>query len=227
MDHAQILRNLDDATAVLVSDFDGTLAHPDFYQLVRGRLTPESTPDYWREYREGASSHFDALQRYFYAAEGGESAFVQLLDEIALPDDLPGLVARLREHGWAVVVVSAGCQWYIDRLLVRAGCELPVITNPGAIESGRLVMRRPASSPFCCEENGIDKRAVVTQLLEAGKRVAYCGDGYTDLPAATLVEPQRRFARADLAGALEETQLEYRPFTSWRDVVEGLTAANA
>jgi 2-hydroxy-3-keto-5-methylthiopentenyl-1-phosphate phosphatase len=88
-------------------------------------------------------------------------------------------------------------------------------------------MRRPASSPFCCEENGIDKRAVVTHLLEAGKRVAYCGDGYTDLPPAKLVEPQRRFARADLARALEEEQLGYRPFTSWREVVEGLTASTA
>lgn len=227
MNHAQILQDLDDASAVLVSDFDGTLAHPDFYQLVRAQLVPDSTPDYWREYREGTSSHFDTLKRYFQAAEGGESALVRLLDEVALPDDLPGLVARLRDHGWAVVVVSAGCQWYIDRLLSRAQCELPVITNPGAIESGRLVMRRPASSPFGCEENGIDKRAVVEQLLSAGKRVAYCGDGYTDHPAARLVEEQHCYARADLARALEEGQLGYRPFSSWREVVEGLTASPA
>ncbi|MEO0531989.1 MAG: HAD-IB family phosphatase [Planctomycetota bacterium] len=222
MDHAQILRDLDDATAVLVSDFDGTLAHPDFYQLVRARLVPRTTPDFWQEYRNGTSSHFDALRKYFYAAEGGEAALVQVLDDIALPDDLTGLVARLRDSGWSVVVVSAGCQWYIDRLLNRAGCELPVITNPGKIEDDRLVMRRPDSSPFRCDENGVNKRAVVEQLLGAGKRVAYCGDGYTDLPAATLVDASRRYARADLADALDDEQLGYRPFSRWHDVVHGL-----
>lgn len=76
-------------------------------------------------------------------------------------------------------------------------------------------MWRPASSPLRCEENGIDKRAVVEQLLSAGKRVAYWGDGYTDQPAARLVEEQRRFVRADLTRALEEGELEYRPFSSW------------
>ena len=224
MDHAQLFRSFDGAPAVLVSDFDGTLAHPDFYQLVRAQLVPPSTPDYWREYREGACSHFDALKQYFYAAEGGEPEFVRLLDGIALPDNLPGLVARLRERGWAVVIVSAGCQWYIDRLLTRARCDLPVITNAGGVESGRLVMRRPESSPFRCEDNGVDKHAVVTQLLSAGKRVAYCGDGYTDLPAAKLVAEERRYARADLAEALEAEGLGYRPFSDWQDVVEGLTA---
>lgn len=227
LDHAEILQNLDIAPAVLVSDFDGTLAHPDFYQLVRARLVPDSTPDYWRDYREGAISHFDALKQYFIAAEGGESALEQVLDAIALPEDLPGLVARLRERGWAVVVVSAGCQWYIDRLLARARCGLPVITNPGAIEAGRLVMRRPDSSPFRCEENGIDKRAVVEQLVKAGKRVAYCGDGYTDVPAAKLIDEQHRYARADLAEALDQEQLAYHPFSDWRGIVEGLAASSA
>lgn len=226
MDHANILRNLAGSPAVLVSDFDGTLAHPDFYQLVRAQLVPDSTPDYWRDYRKGAMSHFDALKQYFIAAEGGESALDLVIDAIKLPDDLPGLVSRLRELGWAVVVVSAGCQWYIDRLLAQVRCELPVITNPGAIEAGRLVMRRPNSSPFRCEENGIDKRAVVEQLVKAGTRVAYCGDGYTDLPAAKLIDEQHRYARSDLAEALDEEQLPYHPFGDWRDVVEGLAASS-
>lgn len=227
MDHGEILQSLDGSPAVLVSDFDGTLAHPDFYQLVRTRLVPESTPDYWQDYRRGAISHFDALKQYFIAAEGGESALDQVIDAIALPNDLPGLVSRLREHGWAVVIVSAGCQWYIGRLLARARCELPVITNPGAIEAGRLVMRRPDSSPFCCQENGVDKRAVVEQLVNAGKQVAYCGDGYTDLPAAKLIDKQHRYARADLAEALDDEQMAYHPFSDWREVVEGLAPSSA
>jgi 2-hydroxy-3-keto-5-methylthiopentenyl-1-phosphate phosphatase len=208
--------------SVLVSDFDGTLAHPDFYQLVKTRLVPRETPNYWGAYRAGEMTHFEALQRYFAAAQGGEEAFLRLLDDVSVPDNLPELIARLDAHQWSVVVVSAGCQWYIDRLLQRAGAELPVLTNPGHIEEGRLLMRLPESSPVFSLENGIDKAAVVQHLLAEGKSVAYCGDGFTDFPAARLVPAERRFARADLAAACDEEGLAWRPFAGWQDVVDGL-----
>jgi 2-hydroxy-3-keto-5-methylthiopentenyl-1-phosphate phosphatase len=222
MDHRQIIEQFSETSAILVSDFDGTLAHPDFYQLVRKRLVPEGTPDYWEDYRSGVSTHFDALRMYFEAAEGGERALLELLDAISLPDNLPGLVHQLRDAGWAVLIVPAGCQWYIDRLLERAGVALPVITNPGVIEDGRLVMRRPDSSPFRCEENGLSKQSVVEQLCQEGKMLAYCGDGFTDVPGARLVDQSRRFARADLAEALTEQQLAFHPFSGWDDVVHSL-----
>ncbi|MEQ8849752.1 HAD-IB family phosphatase [Botrimarina sp.] len=227
MDHSKAFQESLAAQSVLVSDFDGTLAHPDFYQLIRARLVPEDTPDYWSEYRAGQLSHFDALRQYFEAAEGGEAALLAVLDAITLPGDLPGLVDELASAGWGVLIVSSGCQWYIDRLLERAGARLPVITNIGRIEHGRLTMRRPELSPFGCEENGVDKRLVVQRLLDEGKTVAYCGDGFTDLTAARLVGESRRFARADLAGALGEHKLGFRPFSTWGDVVRGLLLGEA
>lgn len=208
--------------SVLVSDFDGTLAHPDFYQLVKSRLVPANTPNYWKAYQTGEITHFAALQKYFAAAEGGEAAFLRLLDDVSLPERLPEMVQRLARNGWSVVIVSAGCQWYIDLLLQRAGAELPVITNPGQFEGGRLRMTLPENSPFFSEENGVNKSAVVTTLLDAGKSIAYCGDGLTDHPAAKLVRDEFRFARADLAEACKQEKLAYRPFEVWDDVVNAL-----
>lgn len=211
--------------SVLVSDFDGTLAHPDFYQLVKARLTPRDTPDHWQAYRAGEITHFEALRRYFAAAEGGEAALLQLLEAIAVPENLSALIRRLAEHGWSVVIVSAGCQWYIDRLLRRANVELPVITNPGSVEGERLRMSLPTASAFFSEENGVDKSTVVKSLLEAGKSVAYCGDGFTDFPAARLADDGLRFARADLAEACQEQGVAFRPFETWGDVAQALVEA--
>jgi len=208
--------------AVFVSDFDGTLARPDFYQLVRRDLVPSDTPDYWRSYRSGEMTHFDALREYFAAARGGEASLRGITDMMQLPEDLVGQVKRLRDAGWALIIVSAGCTWYIDVLLERAGVQLPVYANPGHLEDGRLIMQRPPDGPFACEGTGIDKAAIVQFLLGQERRVAFAGDGFPDLPAARLVAADRRFACSDLARACHGDDVAYRPFQRWQEVVDVL-----
>ena len=212
---------------VLVSDFDGTLAHPDFYQLVKNQLVPAEAANFWEEYRSGQITHFDALRKYFLAAAGGEAALLAIVNSISMPADLAGLLTQLSDHGWCVIIASAGCQWYIDRLLERSQVSLPVFANPGRIENDRLHMSRPVPSPYTSHENGTDKSAVVRALLDAGKTVAYCGDGFTDFSAAVLVADELRFARADLAAQCQDNNVNYHPFEAWHEVVEGLIAWTA
>lgn len=207
---------------VFVSDFDGTIARPDFYQLVRRDLLPPGTPDFWVDYRAGRLTHFEALKSFFEAAEGGEEALRGLIDKMQMPDDLSGRIDQLRSAGWDVVVVSVGCLWYIDILLKRAGVDVPVHANPGRIVNGRLIMELPSDSDVFCEENGIDKSAVVRRYLEANRPVAFAGDGYPDLAAARLVPEDRRFAREDLAEACRNEGLRFRPFDRWDEVAEAL-----
>ena len=208
--------------AVLVSDFDGTLVRPDFYQLVREHLVPPGTPDYWREYRAGAMTHFDALKAFFAAAEGGEPALHGILDMMILPDDLSDYVDRLQAVGWEVVIVSAGCSWYIEVLLARSEVQLPVFANPGRLDNGRLIMERPADPAYSCWETGIDKTAVVRAFQQKAPNVAFAGDGYTDFEAACLVRAKYRFARADLAAACRKDGVSFHPFERWTEVAAAL-----
>ncbi|MDR2726433.1 MAG: 2,3-diketo-5-methylthio-1-phosphopentane phosphatase, partial [Deltaproteobacteria bacterium] len=87
---------------------------------------------------------------------------------------------------------------------------------------GRRLMRAPINSPYYCPETGIDTRAVVRFHLEHADTVAYAGDGFTDVPAALLVAPERRFARASLARTLRERGEPFRPFAVWSDVARTL-----
>src|SRR4051794_3152451 len=128
---------------ILVSDFDGTMTRREFYELVRERLLPPDVPDYWIAYRAGRMTHFEALRRFFLAAEGGEAALIALAGDMGLEPDLAAQVAALGRAGWETVVVSAGCSWYIDRLLSGAGVSIEVHANPGHIAGGRLVMDFP------------------------------------------------------------------------------------
>ncbi len=209
--------------SILVSDFDGTLARHEFYELIRdNHLLPDDETDYWTEYRQGRMIHFDALATYFAAAQGGEAALAPLIEKINLEPKLPAKLAALDAAQWDVVVVSAGCAWYIERALARAGVELPVYANPGKIVDDKLIMMRPDTHPFTCHETGIDKQAVVQSHLRAGRQVAFAGDGFSDIDAALCVPAGLRYARRDLATSLDQRGEAYQPFERWADIADGI-----
>jgi 2-hydroxy-3-keto-5-methylthiopentenyl-1-phosphate phosphatase len=207
---------------VLVSDFDGTMTRRDFYQLVAERLLPPGTPDYWGEYRAGRLTHFDALNAYFAAAVPGEGALHEIARDMGLDPGLRHGVQRLRSAGWDVLVASAGCAWYISRLLHEAGVVLQIHANPGEVVEGRLVMGLPRTSPVFCPSTGIDKPGVVRLALATHDVVAFAGDGPPDLEPALLVRPELRFATGHLAGELERLGEGFQRFEDWSEVARTL-----
>ncbi len=208
-----------------MSDFDGTMTRHDFFRLVLEHLAPPGAAGYWDDYRQGRISHFEALRAIYADIRADEQTVLELLPQAQLDPDLASEVAALRDAGWEVIVVSAGCDWYIQRLLAGQGVELEVHVNPGRFEPGRgLQMSPPAGSPYFSPTHGIDKAAVVRARQQAGRRVAFAGDGYPDREAAALVEPAWRFARSDLARVLTNDDLPFRPFERWADVARALRA---
>ena len=112
-------------------------------------LLPPDTPDYWAGYRAGTTTHFEALRSYFAAIRVDEGEVLEVVKRMELDPGLPAAVESLRRAGWAIVVTSAGCAWYIRWLLAEAGVEVEVHANPGRFEEGRgLVMEMPTGSPF-------------------------------------------------------------------------------
>lgn len=211
----------DASTKILVSDFDGTMTRRDFYQLVLERV-PRGTPDSWGEYLAGRMTHFDAINAVFGAYRPGEEALIALTHQMGLDEGLHRGVESLQRHGWTVIVASAGCSWYIDRLLREAEVEVMVHANPGDIEDGRLVMSLPRESPYFSPETGIDKRGLVQDALNSGADVAFAGDGPPDLVPALLVPENLRFATGFLAEELSRRGLGFQPFTRWEEVAIAL-----
>lgn len=208
---------------VLISDFDGTITAKDFYNLsVERLLTPEDiTP--WKEYREGKLSHFLALQRIFSKIHAPVEKVMQVIDAMEVDPGLAESVKALRAAGWDIVVISAGCAWYIDIILKKAGVELEVHANPGIYkEGGPLIMSLPENEKFYSPRTGVDKEALVRWHKDRQAVVAYAGDGFTDLPGALLVPAKLRFARGDLAEALSERGEDFQPFQVWSDVARAL-----
>ena len=208
---------------VLVSDFDGTMTKFDFFDLARRDLPSAADHDFWQDYVAGQITHFEALAGIFGSIRSDWPGIEQVLAGMQLDPTLKDSVARLRAAGWDIVVASAGCGWYIERLLRQAGVELEVHANPGefAPETG-LRLTLPTASPYFKRETGIDKPAIVRAALARDPDAVFAGDGRPDLAPALLVRPENRFATGWLAHHLENVGESFRPFETWSQVAEAL-----
>jgi 2,3-diketo-5-methylthio-1-phosphopentane phosphatase len=210
-------------TPVLISDFDGTIARRDFYDMVRMELMPPGTPDFWGMFLDGKLTHFQALYEIFIRIRQSEAAVLQLVARMEVDPGFGPAVRRLQAAGWQVVVASAGCAWYIERLLAQAGVSVMLHANPGEfIEGQGLRMRLPEDSPYCKPSTGINKAALMADTLARHRVVAFAGDGQPDLPPALLVPPERRFARAWLADELTVRGEAFHPLDHWSHIADTL-----
>jgi 2-hydroxy-3-keto-5-methylthiopentenyl-1-phosphate phosphatase len=164
------------------------------------------------------------MAAYFAFMPTEEQQLDELLDASEADPDLGASAALLPRAGWTLLVVSAGCSWYVERVLKRAGVAATVYSNPGRLEKGRgLVLEKPdVSSPYYSASFGVDKSAVVRHALEATETVAFAGDGPPDVEPALLVRPELRFARGFLAAALRERGEAFRPFSRWSEIARDL-----
>ena len=208
---------------ILVSDFDGTMTRLDFYDLVRKQWPVPPDNDPWEQYVAGRLTHFEALAAIFARIRTDEATLLALVDRMELDPTLPEAVRTLRDHGWTITVASAGCEWYLLRLLQRAGLSLEVHANPGEFSpTAGLRMHLPVGSRFFSRSTGIDKVAVVRDAQRRSTDVAFAGDGRPDLEPALLVPPERRFARGWLADALRLRSEAFHHFEDWAELARTL-----
>jgi 2,3-diketo-5-methylthio-1-phosphopentane phosphatase len=211
---------------VLISDFDGTMTEYDFFRVALSRLPPAAAAP-WNRYEQGEMSHFDALALIFSRMRIDQHELDALLVEMRLEFGLPASVDRLNRSGWSLVIASAGCEYYIERILFRVGIKATIHANPGSFVPGKgLIMKKPHDSPFYTAETGVDKAAIVKSYIDSGCETAFAGDGRPDLTPALLVPPERRFARGWLADELENRREPFVRFKRWSEI-EGYLCGGA
>jgi 2-hydroxy-3-keto-5-methylthiopentenyl-1-phosphate phosphatase len=209
---------------ILVSDFDGTMTERDFFRLALERL-PQAAASFWERYEQGEITHFQALASIFAELRCPEKEMDALIFKMEPDQGILSACNRLKTQGWRLVIASAGCAWYIERILAPLGIEAEIHANPGRFsEQQGLIMELPLASPYFCRETGIDKTRLVQAALDHSV-VAFAGDGRPDLGAALLVHPSIRFAKGRLAEELTKRGEVFTRFQSWSEMVEKLLAA--
>src|SRR6516164_83593 len=162
--------------SILVSDFDGTVTRYDFFERVRKRWPFPPQDDPWEKFVAGEITHFQALAEIFAGIRTTEADLQGLADSAGIDPSFARSVQALQHRGWEIVIASAGCDWYINFLLKKAGVSVSVHANPGVFDPQRgLQMSLPEPSPFFSATKGVNKAAIVQDALKRSDRVAFAG----------------------------------------------------
>lgn len=212
---------------ILVSDFDGTITRFDFYDLAC-QAFPHIAGTYWQQYEQGTLTHFEALRLIFEGIKAPEAQLLHIIDNMQIDPAFHKTALRLQKNGWSLTIASAGCDWYIRRLIKESEGIVTLHANPGRFDPEKgLLMRLPEPSPFLSPDLGVNKVAIVKEALKRSSRVAFAGDGRPDLAPALLVAPERRFARNWLAKKLQEIGEKFHPFDRWSEIADILAKEGA
>ena len=209
-------------TMLLAIDFDGTLATHDTVDWFSARWAPDDFAAADGALMRGEIGLDECLQRQIAGITAPrEEITAFLVETVKLRPGTPELLAFCAEHGVEPVIVSAGFASLIGAILDAHGVDMPVSAHEVEFgpEGMRVLFRERALCDRCGERC---KRAEVAELA-AGRRVAYVGDGYSDLCAAE--DADLRFARAGLVRHLEAHGRPYVAFEDMHDVRRGLADA--
>ena len=198
----------------VVTDFDGTVTKRDVAEL----LLREFTGDAWLEIeRQHATiGTRETLRREFDLVRATQQEVLSAAERLAeLDPTFPPFLAFCRQNGISIEIVSEGFDAYLEHLLRRWGLDLPFRTNHAEFRDGRLVLTHPHEDPQCrlC---GTCKMGRVLELRAGGYRVAYVGNGTSDICPA--LEADLVFAKDDLERLCREHGRDHVPFRDFADV---------
>lgn len=207
---------------LLAIDFDGTLATHDTVDWFSARWAPEDFEAADLALANGEITLDQCLaQQIANITATREEVTNFLVDTVAIRPGARELFAFCAEHDIEPIVVSAGFESLIHAILQAHGFDLAVSAHE--VEFGPDGMRVRFRERALCDHCGERCKRDEVAALAAGRRVAYVGDGYSDLCAAE--EAEVRFARASLITHLEREGYPYIPFENMHDVRLGLAEA--
>lgn len=200
----------------VLTDFDGTVTRTDVAEDILQEFAP---PEWWaieEEHRARKIGTRETMVRQFALVHATEEEMLRFVDgHVGLDETFPAFVAACRSRGIPVEIVSEGLDFYLHHLLRKWHIDVPVRTNRTAFEGGNVRIAYPYADPTCSLCGTCKLRRLFEMRVE-GYRVAYVGDGHSDLCPA--VEADVVFAKKELADLCREEAIDFIPFDTFADV---------
>ena len=136
------------------------------------------------------------------------------------------LVDFCRAKNGPLELVSGGLDLYITPLLREFGMDdIPVRSWVADFDRGDLVVPTCPPEVEVCERVGVCKCSRVWHYQKKGYTVLFAGDGASD--QCVVGEADRAYARSSLAAYCDRTGIEYTPFETFDNILDGLRLAIA
>jgi 2-hydroxy-3-keto-5-methylthiopentenyl-1-phosphate phosphatase len=203
---------------IIFCDFDGTLAQNDVGDLLFKTFAnwPECEKTI-QEWIRGEISSRELWQREAATARFTREQLDILCDAQLLASGFLEFVDFCRQQHYPLIVLSDGLDYYIQRILLRQGLDLPVFANHlEFVPPDKIAVSFPYLD-HGCGKCGNCKGYHVRRLAKPGEKIVYIGDGYSDRCGAQ--EADLIFAKRDLAKWCDEKQIKYYRFADFTQVL--------
>lgn len=218
--------------SAIFSDFDGTITTMD----ITDTMCREAIPERWAEvealWMAGEINHVTCYELEYEALDYTQADIDAFLERVTISPGTERLLRLAGERGWEFHVLSAGFGYFIERVLHSRGLPVPYTANDMRFDAqGRPVLRfldtmLPGCTRFLPPCAGC-KPVVWRQWKERGYRVAYLGDGSTDICLADTFKAEAGpedllFAKDSLLEYCRQNGIPAVPYETLGDVAEYL-----
>ncbi len=199
------------------TDFDGTVTEEDVAALLLREFAPNSWLDIEEDFLSRKISCREALKHQFQLLRGSREELIEFVDHNARIDpDFQPFLSLCQQKGIPVKIVSEGLDFYIEFLLEKYGIDVEFFTNKAHFEDGGIRISYPNSSESC-EDCGTCKLELLKDWKDRGMRIAYAGDGVSDICPAESCDLV--FAKGTLLRHFQREGLKYKEFNGFKDVI--------
>lgn len=207
---------------IFISDFDGTMSERDFYHIIMDKYLGDRGRELYASWKADEMLDVEFLSTVFTSMNRTEEEIDEDILSIKLDEYISTFIEQIKVAGGDFLILSAGSNYYIERLLAFQGIHgIEIISNDGKYENKGITLIPPDKQhPFYSQRYGIDKAQVVQSLKQKYKKVYYAGDSGPDVNAALLADVA--FAKGQLITLLQEKEVEYVPFEYFTQVEDVL-----
>jgi len=201
-------------------DFDGTVTETDISFLLLDAFAQGDWRRLLREYKENKISVGAFNTRAFAMVKADEHTLLEFLKgDPRVRTGFRELVDYCQEKSFRLVIVSNGVDFYIRAILEHLGLR------DLEVHAARAEFRPEGMEVHYVGPDGtrLDdgfKEAHIKSFLKLGYRVAYIGNGDSDIAPAKYAD--HVFAIGDLLVYGRENNLRYKPFETFFEVVREL-----
>ena len=212
------------APAILVLDFDGTIALTDVGNEICERFAPPSWTAINERYLNGELALNEAQHQMWSLVRANAKEVSKLLETVILRPGLERLLARATTHGVPVIVASGGFRWYVERLLRPWLSQIDSIyANELVFLPHRLIQPTfPHLSRLSCHRCAICKAKLLARLRKQYSSVStmiFVGDGASDYCAAQSADTLYVVCGSSLHMHAQQLGLSHIAFESFDSVV--------
>lgn len=214
---------------VIFCDFDGTITEND--NIIA--LVKHFDPPGWKEIVD------DILERRISIRTGVGRLFALLpssrreeviryaIDNARIRSGFADLLTYCREQNIEFYVTSGGIDFFVYPLLAPFGIpEAHIYCNGSSFDDPTITITWPhPCDDHCHTDCGMCKTTIMRRFPTGQYRRILIGDSITDFEGAKLADLV--FARSHLAERCREIHMDYVPYETFHEVVDGLRAALA